>query len=272
MSGRIPGYFNLDRYGICDADIQKGTFGCDASRMHADVLITPCWSPEVFLEAATLEETVKPELVYTLRYNDRPLTLIRPGIGAPRAADAMLALGCGPCRRAVFVGSVGGLSRGMRIGDLLLPTESVSGDGFSSYLSEGPLAPRWFLAPAQPDPRMQERLRRIAQSLCPEHGASLAEGRVFSSDSIVAQFQHVDEIVGRHGCIGIEMETAAVFRAARLVGISVGALFQISDVTPAGKSLYSGRTEEDQTRRKRLRQALVSRIVLEALTEPDVAA
>jgi purine-nucleoside phosphorylase len=156
----------------------------------------------------------------------------------------------------------------MRIGDLILPAESVSGDGFSSYLAAGQLRPDCFLAPARPDPELLSRLRQIAAPLCVESDAALLEGRVFSSDSIVAQFHHLDEMVNSHGCIGIEMETAAVFRAARLVGIPAAALLQISDVAPDSKSLFSGRTEAEQQRRQQLRRELVSRIVIEALVGP----
>jgi purine-nucleoside phosphorylase len=125
-----------------------------------------------------------------------------------------------------------------------------------------------FLAPAAPSRDLMEALEQAALTACPARGVSLSRGRIFSSDSIVAQFHHLDEISERHGCIGIEMETAAVFRAAALVGVPAAALLQISDLPRLGRSLFSGRTEEDRRRRRRLRSELLPRIALDVLTAP----
>lgn len=268
MKSRLPGYFFLERFAISAADVVRFAFRCDPSQIHANVLMTPIWSHEVFLEVATLQEIVTPERVMTLHHHGRPFTLIRTGVGAPLAGDAMLALGCTPCRRVLFVGSVGGLSGGMHIGDLMLPSESVSGDGFSSYLAAGQLKPDCFLTPARPDLELLARLRQIAAPLCGESDVALLDGRVFSTDSIVAQFHHLDEMADLHGCIGVEMETAAVFRAAGLVGIPAAALLQISDVASDHKSLFSGRSEADRQRRQQLRRGLLSRIAIETLVGP----
>ena len=72
-------------------------------------------------------------------------------------------------------------------------------------------------------------------------------------------------MIQRFGCIGIEMETAAVFRVARLVGIKAAALLQFSDVIPAQKSLFSGRTPRDQARRREVRSTVLAEAVIAAL-------
>lgn len=268
MTGRLPDYFGLDRFSISADDIVRLAFRCDPSRIHRDVLVTPIWSHETFLTVADLDEIVTPETVYSLRYSGTPVTLIRSGVGAPLTGDAILALACTPCARVVFVGSVGGLLPEMAIGDLIVASESVSGNGFSSYLPKGPLGPVSFLSTAMADPGLTNSIELLGMPLCRDHGASLTKGKVFSTDSIVAQFHHLEEIVHGHGCLGIEMETAAVFRAAALIGIPAAALLQISDVTLDKKSLFSGRTEADQRRRSHLRQHLLSRIALDALVAP----
>src|SRR5512136_2723400 len=136
MTGRLPDHFALEKYAISAEDVVRLGLRCDPSSICENVLITPLWRQETFLGIAELAETVTPEVVYTLRYRGRLVTLIRSGIGAPQTGDAMLALACTPCKRVVFVGSVGGLVSGMRIGDLMIPTESISGDGFCRYLSD----------------------------------------------------------------------------------------------------------------------------------------
>jgi purine-nucleoside phosphorylase len=61
------------------------------------------------------------------------------------------------------------------------------------------------------------------------------------------------------------METAAVFGAARVVGIRAGALLQVSDVIPVNKTLFSGRTKEDHKKRRWLKENVLARIILESV-------
>jgi purine-nucleoside phosphorylase len=261
----LPGRFALDRFGITPADVVRLILGCAPERIHRDVLLTPIWPLDTFLGHADLVETVTPKRVFTLSYDGRPVTVVRSGIGAPMTGDAVLALGCTACARLVFTGSVGGLVSGMTIGDLVLATEAVAGDGFSTYLDPGPLSGASFLSVAAPDPGVTAALDRLAERAAAGEGVSVTRGRVFSGDCLVSQFRHLPAIVGEHGCLGIEMETAAVFRAAALVGIAAGALLQLSDVSADGKSLFAGRTESEQQRKWEVRRRVLPPVVLGAL-------
>lgn len=266
MTARLPDYFALDRYGITPADVTRLMLGCEPERIHPDVVLTPVWHLETILDGAELVETVTPKRVFTFEYNGRPVTVVRSGIGAPLAGDAVLALGCTACARLVFTGSVGGLVSGMTIGHLVLATEAVAGDGFSNYLAPGPLAPGAFLTVATPDADLTATLGGLAEEAGATSGVSLTRGRVFSGDALVAQFHHLPGIVRDHGCIGIEMEVAAVFRAAALVGIRAAALLQLSDVSADGKSLFAGRSEAEQARKWDLRRRVLAPLVLAAIS------
>ena len=57
------------------------------------------------------------------------------------------------------------------------------------------------------------------------------------------------------------METAACFKAAEICGIEICAVFNISDNTIRKKSLLSGRTPEDQRRRKEIRREVFPKIL-----------
>ncbi|MDE3053489.1 MAG: hypothetical protein KGJ70_06360 [Gemmatimonadota bacterium] len=262
---RLPAYFDLDRYGIAPADVTRLVLGCEPGWIHPDVVLTPVWHLEAMLDGATLVETVTPKRVFNFTYNGRPFTVVRSGIGAPMAGDAVLALGCSACTRLVFTGSVGGLVPGMAIGHLVLATGAVAGDGFSNYLAPGPLAPTAFLTAAAPDAELTARLGALADAAGRAHGVSLTRGRVFSGDALVAQFHHLPGIVRDHGCIGIEMEVAAVFRAAALTGIRAAALLQLSDVSADGKSLFAGRSEQEQARKWDLRRRILAPLLLDAI-------
>ncbi len=266
MTSRLPAWFDLDRFGIGPAEVTRLMLGCEPGRIHPDVVVTPVWHLETILHDAELVETVTPKRVFNFIYNGRPFTMVRSGIGAPMAGDAVLALGCTACTRLVFTGSVGGLVPGMTIGDLVLATEAVAGDGYSNYLAPGPLAPNAFLTVATPDAALTARLGALAEDAGAAAGVSLTRGRIFSGDALVAQFHHLPGIVRDHRCIGIEMEVAAVFRAAALAGIRAAALLQLSDVSADLKSLFTGRSEAEQGRKWDLRRRVLAPLVLEAIS------
>lgn len=270
MAKGIPEYFDHKKYNICSADITKLVLRCQPEDIQEKVILTPIWSKTDFLTEVvdnieTISESDFVPCVYTLSYENRLITLVRSGIGAPQAGDVVLALGCTPCRYLIFTGSYGGLTAALTIGDLCTVTESIGGDGYSSYLKEGELSPQSFFKPARPDTDLSGLLEEHAASLATENNVVLHKGRIFSSDTIVAQFFHLDGIAAKHGCHGIEMETAAVFNGARLVGIAAAALLLVSDVIPTNKSLFSGRTEEDRLRYSSVKKAVLSQIILDTL-------
>ncbi len=270
MSKGIPEYFAHKKYNICSEDITRLILRCEPENIQEKVILTPIWSKEDFLSEAvdgieTITESDFAPCVYTLSYQNQPISLVRSGIGASQAGDVVLALGCTPCRHLIFTGSFGGLTGYLAIGDLLTITESIGGDGYSSYLKEGELSPHAFLKPAKPDAGLNGLLEEYATTLATENGVVIHKGRIFSSDTIVAQFFHLDEISNRYGCAGIEMETSAVFNCSRLVGIAAAALLLVSDVIPTNKSLFSGRTEEERSRYKFVKKSVLSRIILDTL-------
>ena len=155
----------------------------------------------------------------------------------------------------------------MSIGDLLLPTQSISGDGFSRFLEPKINPPDMYGCPAHPDENLRNRLQRMASDACQLAQIPLHMGTVFSTDSILSQFFRLEEWVNHLGCIGVEMETAAAFRASNLVGIRMAALLQLSDVPVIGKSVFNGRSSGEEIRRREIRFTILSRIILDTLVE-----
>ena len=265
LNARIPAFFQLDRYNISPEDIAHGVLHCEPDAIHSSVIVTPCWKPEVFAEAADQVTEIAPGSVYQLTYRGQQFSLIRSGIGAPQTGDVVLALGCTPCDTLIFTGSVGGLAPGLQIGDLMVIEKSFCGDGFSRYLDAQVVPGDCFLQPAAPDPDLTGQIRKHAAETARNKSVPLHHGIVFSTDSIVAQFCRLEYFAQELGCIGIEMETAAVFRAAKLVGIKAGALLQVSDIPVTNKSLYSGRTRPDGERRVSIRRDVLARIIVDSL-------
>lgn len=239
--------------------------GCEPDRIQPRVVFLPYWRAEVFSAAAGEVTEIVPGRIHQVEYQGQAISLVRSGIGAPQAGDMVLALGCTPCELLVFAGSAGGLADGLNIGDLFLVEKSVCGDGYSRYLEPEFLPGDRFLQTARPDQVMSETLERRALEVCQARSTHLDRGAVFSTDSLLAQFFRLEALVGELDCAAIEMETAAVFQAARLVGIRAAALLQISDLPRQGKSLFAGRTEVDMQRRRTIRRDVLAPAVLSTL-------
>ena len=265
MTSRIPEYFELVKYNIAHEDVVRTYLRCEPSEIRQNVIVTPIWSTD-FIDRFPGTTTVSEGYVYEVEYRDRQISLIRSGIGAPQTGDVVLALGCTPCERVIFTGSVGGLDSSMGIGDLLLVEESVSGEGFSRYLADDVKTIDSFLQAAHPDATLTDILRRSASRISERESIRLHAGRVFSIDTILGQFFRQEHLAGELGCTGIEMETSATFNAARLVGIQAAALLQVSDLPMAGKSLFAGRTAEENERRRLIRRTILPEVLLDSLT------
>lgn len=266
MNNRLPEYFQLGKYNITSDDIVRTILHCDPDAIQEKVVVTPIWQPDIFANHTDGITSVSKGVVYQLEYNRQAISLIRSGIGAPLTGDVVLSLGCTPCTKIVFTGSVGGLDTSMKIGDLVIPQKSLCGDGFSRYLDANIQTEDCFLNPIKPDAKLTEIVKNHASRLCQEKTILLHSGTVFSSDSIVAQFFHLDYLVESFNCIGIEMETSSVFRAAKLVGIRASALLQVSDVIPTNKSLFSGRSGEDMERRSFIKKTILTKVILDSIT------
>lgn len=57
------------------------------------------------------------------------------------------------------------------------------------------------------------------------------------------------------------METAALFKASSLIGVNVGAIFVVSDNVLMNKSLFSGRSDEENKDRHYVKGKIIPEIV-----------
>ncbi|MFA5332463.1 MAG: hypothetical protein WC342_08805 [Methanoregula sp.] len=259
----------IEHFGSTREDMGQMVFGRAYDKIQDRVIIAPWWEPPVFSGLGELQFLSESEhaavKIWNVVTENSEITYIKTGIGAPVLTDAVLALGTTPCKKALFVGSVGALDPRIGIGDIVIPEYSVSGVGICRYLENGPLksnntfGEKWY-----PDSGISASLKNAARIYCDPLNVRYHSGVAFSTDTIFAQFAHLDEIIG-FGCNVIEMETAPAFRAAALSGIALGALFSVSDNTLVKKSLYYGRTHGDNEYRKKIRRIIFPKIILDAL-------
>ena len=252
------------KYGTEEKDICKSVIGCDRNTIKENVIIAPWWEPDKYDSSVQAELIVDGSIkVWEFSIKDKNYTYIKTGIGASVCTDVILALGCTKCQNIVFVGSVGSLSQEINIGDIVIPSCSICGDGVCKYLSKN-IDITCFGERNYPNGDMLRKVTNAANKICISNGVKWHVADNFSIDTIFAQFAHLDNIINM-GAQVIEMETSAAFKAANISGISICAIFSVSDNSILKKSLYSGRTKEEQLYRSEVRQKIIPQIIYQVL-------
>jgi uridine phosphorylase len=164
--------------------------------------------------------------------------------GAARAVEPVMILGALGTPAVVQIGSCGGIDPDAHTGDLLIPDSVAIEEGVS----------RWYHSDSVVDasPDLVER----AVELTEQRGIRPVRGRSVTEDTLL-NVRPVDESVQRWraaGYIGVDMETSAVFSAARHLGLRRLSLIHIwdefalgrrwSDPLPAEVDAYRRSTEE----------------------------
>ncbi len=241
------------KYGTTKEDI---VLNRGYEKILENVVIAPWWSHDIFAKLDFRVEQVS-EKVYNLYRDDISFSYIElKSIGAPVIMENTLPLGLTKCKNLVFLGSAGSLDENIKIGDIVIPTYSICGDGASRFLNKN-LEDELFKK-EYPTKEFTNKLISILEKENIKYHTEVN----FSIDTVIAQFYHIDRIL-ELGAKTIEMETANLFKCNDLLNINVTALFCISDNTVVNKSLYSGRTEEENEYRHKVRYEIIPKIVVE---------
>lgn len=251
------------RFGSTPEQLAEAMLGVSGSMVHPRVIIAPWWEPRRMpaLGPASPRSTPGARIgLWDIDTSIGPISWVKTGIGAPQLMDTLIGLAIAGCRQVIFVGSVGGLVPQLEIGDLVIPSASLAGEGASRYLQEDPSVDVFGTTFAA-DVDLTDRLVTAADHVAAD--VACHRSLVFSIDSVGAQFAHIDHILGT-GAEAVEMETSAAFAAGSTCGLPVAALLQVSDNTVLQRSLISGRTPEDHRHRGRIRSEVMPNILLRA--------
>ena len=259
----------MKRFGSTERDICVSGLGVQPEQINENVIIAPWWEPKSLPDLGrakplSISNSVK---IWNITAGKMKITYIKTGIGAPVLIDAVLSLGVTKCKRIIFIGSVGSLDPEIGIGDIVIPEYSICGDGASRYIASDDLkSGDCWGEKVYPNMDLLNTVKNATQALCDANNVKWHIGKNFSIDMIVTQFGHIDEII-EMGCNVIEMETAAAFRAAKMINVPMAAVFSVSDNTVIQKSLISGRTKEDNDYRRYVKKKLIPQIILKAFED-----
>ncbi len=164
-----------------------------------------------------------------------------PAIGAPMAVmtmEKLIALGA---RRIIFFGWCGTLRESLVIGDLLLPTSALSGEGTSSYYVSGSQLPG-------PSSFLIEKLKRLLEGF----SLSWQEGCVWSTDAPYREKRSFLKALQKEQDVSaVDMEYAALCSAGDFRKIDFAALLLVSDEV-WGKSWAPGFSRQEFKAKSRM--------------------
>ena len=239
------------KYGTTNDDIIKEA---GYEKILENVIIAPWWSHTMF-DSLNLKVEQINNKVFNLYGENVSFSFIElKRIGAPAIMDDILSLGVTDCKNIVFLGSAGSLDNDIKIGDIVIPEYSICGDGSSRYLNKN--LEDEFLKKEYPTKEYTEKLINVLK----DNNINYHYVPNYSTDTVFAQYYHIDKILSL-GSKTIEMETSLLFKCNELLKRNVTALFCISDNTVTNKSLYSGRTKEDDDYRHKVRNEVIPKII-----------
>jgi DeoD family purine-nucleoside phosphorylase len=176
-----------------------------------------------FFEDAKLVTEERGMLGYTGTYKGEPVSVQATGMGCPSAsivAEEVIQLGA---KNLLRVGTCGGYSEDLRLGDLIVATSATPNDGTVSSLTGGvPYAPAAHFD-----------VVHAAYHAGEGAGRRTFVGPIVSSDLFYDPVEAPERLWGDLGVLAVEMEASAVFTIAAMHGVRAGCLLTVSDTIGA---------------------------------------
>jgi uridine phosphorylase len=168
-------------------------------------------------KSVQMDETTD-RIVYQLDASSEPVTLVYTGMGAPATANGLEMIAANGGRRVVLFGACGGVVPEVAVGDVVVATEAVRGEGTSSYYAP---PERAAVCATGLSEALWDAARRTGHR-------SVRRGKVYTTD---AGYRQGDEIYdGTHGeLLAVESECSAAAIVARELGLELGTILFVTD-------------------------------------------
>jgi len=157
---------------------------------------------------------------YLVPYKDSLILVLKvPGFGAPTAVMTLEELAAFGIKTFVNLGAAGGLQQNMNIGDIVICDRAIRDEGTSNHYV--PVEKYAF-----PCPELTENLCTTFE----RRGIQYSKGTSWTTD---APYRETIEELRQYcsdGVATVEMEASALFAVGAYRGVSVSAIFAISDI------------------------------------------
>lgn len=232
-------------------------YGCEANDIAETVFLTPMDSVIKALKekAENVCELKKFIQGFHANLNGKQISVFNSRVGSPIASDCTYYLRFTPCRKIIYTGLIGSLQPTIRVGDIIVPTAAVRGEG----------ATRYFIEEGYPAVADFKILREISETLDEVYtgcDVKIHYGPIYTTDSFASETREFLELWKSRNLLGIEMETSAIYTIASMYGIKAASFHVVSDNPIDKQSFFDPVEVEGQDRRK-----ICQELVIEALVK-----
>lgn len=152
--------------------------------------------------------------------NHKPdVSVVGPIVGAPYAVMLLETLIAWGARSFIFFGWCGAISPDVKIGDILIPTSAVVGEGTSIHYGQSQDSV------VRPSPATNDTIRTVLH----DRDVAFHEGRIWSTDAVFRETPNKVRHYQSTGAVAVEMELSALFSVGRFRHVDVGGIVVVSD-------------------------------------------
>lgn len=248
----------MSKYGFSNKELSEFILGCSLEKVHTNVVIAPCWEPQS-IDLKEMKKISQKGNVWNGEVEGIEFTYILSSVGAGINADIVSALAETKCNKILFIGSAGAIKPDINIGDIVIPSCLVCGDGACRYLQEE-LHRDVFGEKIFIDTTSNRRIALQAEILAKKNGVECwSDMTTISVESLFSQFDFF-EVFKEYNCGCLDMESTAVVKAAKRNNIEANVCFVISDNVTQGKSLITV-SDNCTLFRKNVRKKVMAEII-----------
>lgn len=160
-----------------------------------------------------------PKLLRAYISSDQKLIVALTTVGGPVTAIVIEALAYLGVRNIMLVGTAGGISRRVSLGDIVLCDKAIRDEGTSYHYLDNSLY-------SYPDPKLTQTIYKFLES----NGIKFLKGTIWTTDGLYTETK--EEVMSYRdiGALCVDMETATLFAVGEKRKIRTSAIFVISNV------------------------------------------
>jgi len=175
---------------------------------------------ETYLENPKLINSVRGMLGYTGTYKNKEVTVLASGMGCPSMGIYSYELfKFYDVEEIIRIGSVGAYKKEFNLYDTILETECYSDSNYAK-IQNG-----YDSNTLYPSNELNEKIKLTAQKL----NMNLKEGKIYSSDVFYTEIVDYKKMYEETGCIGVEMESFALFSNAKHLNKKAATILTVSN-------------------------------------------
>ena len=151
------------------------------------------------------------------RIGDDKVCFLDGGRGAPMAADTIEVLKAFGVENVISIGLMGGFAGTTRAGEIIIPNKAYVEEGTTLHYYE-------HLEYSTPNYDLQSAMMTAL--------SHYKVAPIVSTDAIYRQTLYKERLWKEKGCVGVDMETSALFSVGRYLHMRVASVLMVSDVHP----------------------------------------